>query len=82
MEPSHGIIISAYLRLQLSSPHDAPRGLAVVAVFILEALYGNDTLIAFPLSEGLTKPIFASSELDTISQNLSMHAQLFSKTMG
>ena len=70
LEPKHGIIRSIYLRLQSASPTSNSAILALRAVSISNDLYGSDTLSAFELAKGFTKPVAADSELTPVPADL------------
>ena len=57
LEAKHGEIRSIYLRLKHANPGTDPRSLAHQSVTVSNDLYGSDTVSAFELAKGFTKPI-------------------------
>ena len=57
LEPKHGVIRSIFNRLKEDKPDADPATLAYQAVIVSNDLYGTDTVSAFELYHGFTKPI-------------------------
>ena len=70
LEPKHGVIRSIYLRLKHASPDTDPKVLAHQAVIVSNDLYGSDTVSAFELAKGFTKPVDSSVPPFVLRQDL------------
>lgn len=80
LEPKHRIIRNIFSRLRDSNPEADARMLAFSAVRISNDMYGSDTLSAFEMCRGITKPIAKFISPVAIPQNLiESHQKIIAK---
>ena len=66
IEPRHGIIRAIYLRLCQANP-DVPSNVsAIQSIRVSNDLYGNDTVSAFELAKGFSRPVDGKSSVHPI----------------
>lgn len=70
IEPKHRVIRSIFLQLKSSAPTKSPTLLALSAVRISNDLYGSDTLSAFEMAKGYTKPISSDSSCAPVHEEI------------
>lgn len=76
IKSKHGIIRSIFFKLSRSYPDALVELLALQAVAISNDLYGNDTLSAFELAKGFTKPVDRNHVRDVLKDIVDAQLQL------
>lgn len=80
IDPRHGTIRSIFLRLKSAEPQKPDRLHTIRAIRISNDLYGSDTLSAFEMKKGFSKPLISSQRPIPVDEELhTAHDELIAK---